>query len=159
MITSYTTNITKEMTLSEFEKLFEDVNFALYLRNLRANGGKNYSKQIVDYVMAALLRGCDEKAEEDSARWKYCTYAVAKNVDMNNPSLGASQFTWQSNSRKAVGIEGSGKLGENSSIFSKLSSDLSLGSVEQKFIDGEGAFNTKDNSMVERVFEALYGTK
>ncbi len=157
VIDTYPERITKDMTLGTFETLFEDDKFAFYLRNLRSTGGKNYTKQFVDYLMAVLLRGCDKKAEEQTAKWKYCTYAVAKQVDLDNPSLGASQFTWQSNARKAVNIAGSGKLGENSEIFSKLSKDMTLGDIEVLFEREETGFVTKDNIMIKNVFSALYG--
>ena len=155
VIESYPVKLTREMTLGEFEDLFVDDKFALYIRNLRAVGGKAYNKQMVDYAMAALLRGCDQKAEENTAKWKYCTFAVASKVDLNNLTLGASQFTWQSNSRKAVLIEGSGKLGENSVIFEKLSADITIGDVEQKFMAGEKGFVTKNNEQILNVFKAL----
>lgn len=159
VIESYPIQITRDMTLEQFERLFEDDNFAIYLRNLRAIGGKAYSKQMVDYLMATLLRGCDQKAEKDTAKWKYCTFGVASKVDLDNLSLGASQFTWQSNSRKAVKIEGSGKLGENSMIFEALSPKLSLSDVEQKFVNNEKGFVTKDNLQIMNVFKALFGEK
>lgn len=157
VIESYPVKISRTMTLGEFESLFADDTFALYIRNLRAIGGKAYNKQMVDYVMAALLRGCDKKAEEKTARWKYCTFAVASKVDLDHLSLGASQFTWQSNSRKAVLIEGSGKLGENSIIFENLSADMTIGDIEQKFVAGEKGFVTKSNEQILNVFKALLG--
>ena len=155
VIESYPVKITRAMTLGEFEDLFADDTFALYIRNFRGAGGKAYNKQMVDYAMAALLRGCDKKADENTARWKYCTFAVASKVDLDNLTLGASQFTWQSNSRKAVSIEGSGKLGDNNTIFENLSADTTIGDIEQKFIVAEEGFHTKNNEQVLNVFQAL----
>lgn len=147
--------ITRDMTLGAFEKLFEDDNFAYYIRNFRASGGKDFTKQFVDYTMAALLRGCDNKLEAGSAAWKYCVLAVASKIDLDNLSLGASQFTWQSNSRKAANIEGNGKLGANSKVFEGLSADTTIGEVEQLFENNESGFVTKDNEKVSNVFRAL----
>lgn len=157
VIEKYDVKITGEMTLKKFAELFNDDNFAFYIRALRAKDKERYSKQIVDYLMAAILRGCDSKAEPFSAPWKYCTYAVASKVDLDNPTLGASQFTWQSNSRKAVGIEGSGKLGECSELFSKLDENMLLRELQQKFAENkEKPFQTKNNAMIENVFNALF---
>ena len=93
------------------------------------------------------------------ARWKYCVYAVSKRTDMDNPQLGSSQFTWQSNSRKAVEIEGSGKLGENSDIFANIPKSTTIGEVERKFGQREKGFITKSNEQIENVIRALYGTE
>lgn len=157
VIEKYDVKITREMTLKQFAELFNDDEFVLYIRTLRGKDKKRYSRQIVDYLMVAILRGCDSKVEPFSAPWKYCTYAVASKLDLDNPTLGASQFTWQSNSRKAIGIEGSGKLGECSELFSKLDENMTLGELQQKFADSkEKPFQTKNNVMVENVFNALY---
>lgn len=156
VIENYKTSITKSMTLAEFAQLFENDEFVYYLRNLRASGGKKYNKQMFDYTMAALLRGCDIKLQEKEPRWKYCVYDVASKVDLENPVLGCSQFTWQSNSRKAVNISGSGKLGENSEIFAGNSKEATIGEIERKFINQEKGYITKDNNQIENVFLALY---
>lgn len=155
-VDSYPTKITQDMTLSEFEKLFEDDKFVLYIRWFRNEGCKGVSKQFIDYIMSALLRGCDEKVNKNDAKWKYCTYAVSSNLDINNLTMGASQFTWQTSSRHAVNISGSGKLGENSAIFANLSANTTIGEIQKKFESNEVGFVTKDNTKIELVFNALY---
>lgn len=154
-------DITESTTLKEFFTMCESPEVCLALREAR----EHTKKQFFDYMMAALLRGCDEKAFKlckDSeqklipAKWNYCTYAVSRNYDPANPKCGSSQFTWTSNARKAVGIEGSGMLGDNSVIFSGLSETETLGTIRQKFAEGKKAgFITKDNQQVLAAFDAL----
>lgn len=149
--------IRPEMTLKEFAAALLDTQVCLKLRSIRAEGKAMFNKQMFDYVMAAALRGCDEKAEPDSARWKYSKYVVARDLDLESKELGASQFTWQSNSRKAVNIEKAGKLGKNSDYFAKLPETMTLGELKKKFEEAsEEAFSTKDNEAVSRVFQALF---
>lgn len=155
-------NITESTTLKEFFTMCESSEVCLALREAR----EHTKKQFFDYMMAALLRGCDEKAfklckgiEQKLilAKWNYCTYAVSRNYDPANPKCGSSQFTWTSNARKAVGIEGSGMLGDNSVIFSGLSETETLGTIRQKFVEGKKAgFITKDNQQVLAAFDALF---
>ena len=147
-----------ETTLGQFETLLLDPENCRSLRILRSEHREDYSKQIFDYVMAAVLRGCDEKAEAGSPKWNYCSYVVAKEIDEENAVLGASQFTWQSNSRKAVGIEGSGKLGENSGYFAALPSSMTLKELRDCFSQGSHkAFQTRNNQGAGKVFGHLFG--
>lgn len=148
--------ITPKTTLKEFETLLLDRENCMCIRKLRENKAL-FSKQMFDYTMAAVLRGCDQKAELHSARWNYCKFAVAKEIDPESPVLGASQFTWSSNSRKAVNIEGSGKLGKNSECFEKLPESLTLGELKQYFLMKRSEeYRTKDNESIDNVFEALF---
>lgn len=155
-------DITEATTLKEFFTMCESPKVCLVLREVR----EHVKKQFFDYMMAALLRGCDEKSFKLSkgkeeilvpARWNYCTYAVSRNYDPRNPKCGSSQFTWTSNSRKAVGIEGSGTLGHNSDIFAELSETETLGTIKQKFIEEkETGFITKNNQQVLAAFDELF---
>lgn len=148
--------VTALTTLEEFEKLLLNAENCMHIRKARDNKAL-FPKQMFDYVMAAILRGCDQKIENHSARWYYCKYAVAKDVDTDSTSIGASQFTWSSNSRKAVGMASSGKLGKNSEYFEKLPKTLSLGQLRTSFKEKQSeAFQTKNNQAVDNVFEVLF---
>ncbi len=156
-------HITLSTTLKEFFTMCESPQVCLALREVREHGYAK--KQFFDYMMAALLRGCDEKAFKSfkdneqiliPAKWNYCTYAVSRNYDSENPKCGLSQFTWTSNARKAVGLAKSGMLGDNSVIFAGLSETETLGTIRQKFVEGkEAGFITKDNQQVLAAFDAL----
>ena len=153
--------VTTSTTLKEFAELCEHPEICQELRKIR----ETEKKQYFDYLMAALLRGCDEAAFKTSkgteviinrAKWNYCTYAVSKTLNLDDPKCGASQFTWTSNARKAVGIEGAGKLGEGSSAFEKLGEDVTLGQIEKYFTDAaEPAFSTRDNALVLKALNAI----
>lgn len=159
--------LNENTTLSEFEKICENVNFCMELRKVRKD--KTVTAQLFDYFMASLLGGCDSPAmkKEDILRkavYNYCKYAVAKDCDPNTVGFGASQWTWSSNARKAVrpedrpadyydangNFKGSGKLGVNSDIFEKLPRNLTIGDVLKKYENREVGFNTKDNEMIFR---------
>ena len=143
----------------------ESQEVCLALREAR----EHTKKQFFDYMMAALLRGCDERSFKLSggkeeilvrAKWNYCTYAVSRNYDPADPKCGSSQFTWTSNSRKAMGIEGSGTLGPNSDIFAGLSETETLGTIRQKFIEAkETGFVTRNNQQVLAAFDELFQIK
>lgn len=147
---------TSEMTLEEVEHALLDVNNCKYLRMVREQ--KNgYQKYMFDYVMAAVLRGCDHKAEPFSARWNYFRVVVSKDINLDEKAVSASQFTWSSNARKAVNIEKTGKLGANSEYFRNLSGSMTLGELRSKFAEAEDeALRTKDNKSADAVFAALF---
>lgn len=152
------TSINGKTTLLEFGEKCLDVNFCMYLREIRGAHKELYSKQIFDYVVVALLRGCDDKMLEGSAPWNYSVFTVAAKPNPENPVLGASQFTWQSNSRKAVGMTGSGKLGANSAYFKTLNPNLTLSEIQHNFdVIHSDAYKTKNNEMIRNVFKVLYG--
>lgn len=158
-------DITEATTLREFFTMCESQEVCLALREAR----EHTKKQFFDYMMAALLRGCDERSFKLSggkeeilvrAKWNYCTYAVSRNYDPADPKCGSSQFTWTSNSRKAMGIEGSGTLGPNSDIFAGLSETETLGTIRQKFIEAkETGFVTRNNQQVLAAFDELFQIK
>ena len=147
---------TSEMTLEEVEHALLDVNNCKYLRMVREQ--KNgYQKYMFDYVMAAVLRGCDHKEEPFSARWNYFRVVVSKDINLDEKAVSASQFTWSSNARKAVNIEKTGKLGANSEYFRNLSGSMTLGELRSKFAEAEDeALRTKDNKSADAVFAALF---
>lgn len=153
--------LTKDTTLKEFSELCEYPEFCEELQKVRCNE----KKQPFDYLMAALLRGCDEKSFKTTkgvevvlnhARWNYCTYAVSANLNRDNPVCGASQYTWTSNARKAAGMKGSGALGENSSVFNALGEEVTLGQIEKHFTEKtEPAFDINDNESVLKSLNAI----
>lgn len=163
-----TTSITETTTLAEFEKLCESVDFCQKLRTARKQ--KHGAGQIFDFLVASLLGGCDKKIPDDKntsvhkGAFNYCVYAISEVVDLENVKLGASQYTWMSNARKAMRKEDmpdnffndkgkvkSGTLGEYSTIFEQLSSDMTIGEVLDKYKAKERGFHTKNN---EGIFEA-----
>lgn len=160
--------ITETTTLAEFEKLCESVDFCQKLRTARKQ--KHGAGQIFDFLVASLLGGCDKKIPDDKntsvrkGAFNYCVYAISEVVDLENVKLGASQYTWMSNARKAMRKEDmpdnffndkgkvkSGTLGEYSTIFEQLSSDMTIGEVLDKYKAKERGFHTKNN---EGIFEA-----
>lgn len=149
--------ISLDTTLDDFRHMFLKKEFCLWIRGLREDK-KKYSipKQIFDYVMASALEGCDKKVEIDSYRWNYCVYVMQDSLDMNNIKMGAGHFTWSSNVRKATNLGGSGKLGPYSIIFENLPGTLTLGELQQKYMDdpNEG-FITKNNEAAIRTIEVL----
>lgn len=147
---------TPEMTLKEVEQALLDVDNCKYIRMIREQ--KNgYQKYMFDYVMAAVLRGCDHKAEPFSARWNYFRVVVSKDINLDEKAVSASQFTWSSNARKAVNIEKTGKLGSNSEYFRNLPESMTLGELRAKFAEAEDeALRTKDNRSADAVFAALF---
>jgi hypothetical protein len=148
--------LTPNTTLKQLDQELEDVGHSMYMREIRDNK-ELFSKQFFDYVMAAALRGCDQKAEAHSGRWNYCRCAVAKDVNLDPSFTSASQFTWSSNSRKAVNIEGSGKLGQYSQYFESLPETMTLGELRKAFASRKDpAFETRDNDAVDHVFDVLF---
>ncbi len=151
--------VSEETTLKEFARYCEDIDFVFKLREARDHS----KKQSFDYLMASLLRGCDEDPGKEGAirnlaKYNYCTYAVSSKVDVDDPKIGASWYTWTSNSRKALKREDmpasyltddgrvkSGRLGENSGIFETLDENMTIGEVLRKYEAGEKGFDTRDN--------------
>ncbi len=143
-----------QTTLGQFAELCEFPDFCRLLRDIR----ESQRKQPFDYLMAALLRGCDQKLEKNSAGWNYCTFVVSRNVDLEDPKMGASQFTWTTACRKAVNLEGSSKLGERSQSLSELPEDLTLEELRGRFAaasDPEDLFWTKNNTVVLKALDAI----
>lgn len=162
--------VDEAITLKQFEEACENINFCVELRNKREHS----KKQMFDYLVAALLRGCDanvNKAQNGTdgeilrrGGYNYCTYTISNNVNAINPRIGSSQFTWCSNARKAMKTEDmpeyffaedgrvkSGHLGEYSEIFEALDENLTIGDVLKKFEAKEKGFETKNN---DGIFEA-----
>lgn len=163
--------IDENTSLAQFEKMCESIDFCERLRVIRKK--KRGGAQLFDYLMAALLRGCDTAIESNNVilrkgAYNYCAYAISENVDLENIKLGASQYTWTSNARKAMRKEDmpenffnaqgkvkSGQLGKYSTIFEALPSDMTIGCVIDKFKQSEEGFNTKDNDTILEAWELI----
>ena len=163
--------IDENTTLEQFEKLCENIEFCMKLRTARKQ--KQGGTQIFDYLMASLLRGCDKTAFKGGgvsrkAAFNYCVYAIVENLDLENIQIGASQYTWTSNSRKAMRNEDipkdffndkgkvkSGQLGEFSSIFEELKAETTIGSVLDKYRNLEKGFNTKNNDIIFESWKSI----
>ncbi len=159
--------INEDMTLESFSKLCEDISFCAKLREVR----NTCKKQIFDFFIASILRGCDNKVEENGPRkgaYNYCLYVISEKPDFETHKLGASQYTWESNSRKAMRKEDmpesyineqgkvkSGTLGEYSTIFEHLSPELTIGSLLEKYRSEEKGFRTKDNGSIIESWEKI----
>lgn len=156
-------------TLKEFSALCEYPEFCLALGELRKKGRKEYGNiMYFDYLMAALLRGCNErpykkiKNDEEEvlncARWNYCTYAVSNKLNLDNPKCGASDYSWQNAARNATGIPGkNGRLDDDiNNAFVKLDENTTLSQIEKNFThSSEPAFNIKDNAAVIKALNAI----
>jgi hypothetical protein len=151
-------HISASTKLKEFREMFLNRDFCLWIRSIREDKlVYSIPKQIFDYAMASALKGCDGKVTRDDYRWNYCVYVVLNEVDVENPVLGAGQFTWSSNARKAANIAGSGKLGPNNDIFEMISEKMTLGELQQKYAgNAKEPFVTKNNEALINVWNILF---
>lgn len=164
--------ISEKTTLKEFQGCFENLDFVYSLREVR----NKCKKQLFDYLMASLLRGCDknpgtDKAVIDRDRYNYCTYVISQTLNQEQPQIGASYYTWTSNARKALKREAmpsnyfaedgrvkSGLLGDDiNKIFEALDGNMTIGEVLQKYKSEEKGFVTKDNKSVLDAWELIKG--
>ena len=164
------TTVSKATILRDFEKLCESVDFCVELGNAR-NKIRHGGKGLFDYLMAALLRGCDADIYDKKnnrvmrpAGYNYNKYAVAENP--NDPKTSDIQYpwTWTTNCRKSIkkddipdrffnekGKVKSGRLEDFNKIFENLRPEATIGEVLEKFESREKGFDTKDNTLI---FEA-----
>ena len=166
-------SISEETTLKEFQGYFENLEFLYALREVRAK----CKRQLFDYLMASLLRGCDKDPGKDEAvidrdRYNYCTYVVSSKLDPADPQIGASYYTWTSNARKALKKEDmpsnyfnergkvkSGQLGDLNEIFEALDRNMTIGEVLEKYKAKEKGFVTKDQDGVFEAWKQIKGIK
>lgn len=162
--------INENTTLKEFEKICEEAEFCILLgeaRNKIRHGGKG----LFDYLMAALLRGCDADIFDKKnnriiklSGYNYNKYAVAENPDDPKTSDIQYPWTWTTACRKSMKKEDiperfinekgkikSGKLEDYNAIFEELRADMTIKDVLDKFKMKERGFDTKNN---ELIFEA-----
>lgn len=171
---SYVGVVNKSTLLKDFEKLCESVDFCVALGNARSNirhGGKG----LFDYLMAALLRGCDADIYDKKnnrivrlAGYNYNKYAVAENPDDPKTSDIQYPWTWTTNCRKSIKKEDiperffnekgkvkSGRLEDFNKIFEELEPETSIGEVLEKFKNGEKGFDTKDNNLILEAWDLI----
>lgn len=171
---SYVGVVNKSTLLKDFEKLCESVDFCVALGNARSNirhGGKG----LFDYLMAALLRGCDADIYDKKnsrvvrlAGYNYNKYAVAENPDDPKTSDIQYPWTWTTNCRKSIKKEDiperffnekgkvkSGRLEDFNKIFEELEPEISIGEVLEKFKNGEKGFDTKDNNLILEAWDLI----
>ena len=171
--------INESTTLEQFEKMCEDRNYCLNLREIREkikNGtNKDFKVGYMDYLMASLLRGCDSVAAKKNniirrAAYNYCVYVVSKNLDLENmePEIGGIQGTWTSRTRDVLRKEDmpanflypdgkvrSGSLGECSKIFEALGANATIGDVLEKYKKEEKGFRTSNNDYIYKVWDLM----
>lgn len=135
-------NISSDATIGEIRHVFSDPDTVKQFRQVRESmpwGGKSY----MDYVMAAILAGCNN-VKEDSPKYQinYYLYAVASESSKDK-SLGAT-WTWSSNCRKALGLEKSGQIPDSyNSYFKDMPEDTNLETLGKMFAEEESeAFKT-----------------
>lgn len=159
--------VCEKTSLKDFEKLCEKVDFCEALGEAR-NNTQHGGKGLFDYLMAALLRGCDadmydkknQKVLKLSA-YNYNRYAVAENAEDPKTSNIQYPWTWTTACRKALKKEDiparfinekgkikSGKLEDFNTIFEKLDPEMSIGEVLEKFRAKDRGFDTKNNDLV-----------
>lgn len=171
---SYVGRVNRSTLLKDFEKLCENVDFCVALGNARSNirhGGKG----LFDYLMAALLRGCDADIYDKKnnrivrlAGYNYNKYAVAENPDDPKTSDIQYPWTWTTNCRKSIKKEDiperffnekgkvkSGRLEDFNKIFEELEPETSIGEVLEKFEKCEKGFDTKDNKLILEAWDLI----
>ena len=171
---TYMGMVNKATLLKDFEKLCENVDFCVALGNARSNirhGGKG----LFDYLMAALLRGCDADIYDKKnnrivrlAGYNYNKYAVAENPDDPKTSDIQYPWTWTTNCRKSIKKEDiperffnekgkvkSGRLEDFNKIFEDLEPETSIGEVLEKFKKCEKGFDTKDNNLILEAWDLI----
>jgi hypothetical protein len=171
---TYMGRVNRSTLLKDFEKLCESVDFCVALGNARSNirhGGKG----LFDYLMAALLRGCDADIYDKKnnrivrlAGYNYNKYAVAENPDDPKTSDIQYPWTWTTNCRKSIKKEDiperffnekgkvkSGRLEDFNKIFEELEPETSIGEVLEKFEKCEKGFDTKDNKLILEAWDLI----
>ena len=166
--------INENTTLKEFEKICEEAEFCILLgeaRNKIRHGGKG----LFDYLMAALLRGCDADIFDKKnnkiiklSGYNYNKYAVAENSDDPKTSDIQYPWTWTTACRKSMKKEDiperfinekgkikSGKLEDYNAIFEELRADMTIEDVLDKFKMKERGFDTKNNDLIFEAWELI----
>ncbi len=165
LTTGTTGQINENMTLEQFEKICETTDICRQMKAVRTR--KRGSVQPFDYLMASLLRGCDEPNRKKEtilrkAADTYCHDAVSEDIKSN-------QFTWCSNARKYMRREempdhffkedgtliGSGHLEAYSELFKNLNSQMPLGELIEKYKKKEKGFDTKNNDEILEAWEEI----
>ncbi len=157
--------LNEKTTLIELEKICIETHLCSLIKKIRESKGA----QPVDYFMASLLRGCDEKLADSKgniirqAAYKYCYGAISDSS--------SNQYTWTSNARKWVNekerlskyfgkdgeFKSSGLLYDYSDVFKNLADDETIGGVLERYKHCEKGFITRDNSKIFEIWELIKG--
>lgn len=143
------------ISLTDIRKRFSDAEAVRAFRTVREDmpwGGKG----AMDYLMAALLGGCNQVTRNSPAyQINYYLYAVASG-EQKGDTLGAT-WTWSSNCRKVLGLERSGQIpDEINQYFSGLDSSATLYDVAVCFQKAEEPpFQTLKNDLILHAAEKL----
>lgn len=146
------------LTIGHIRKQMEDNMTAFDFREIRENmprGGKG----AMDYAMAAILGGCNAvKADSPSYQINYYTYAIADlNNKKENGGLGAT-WTWSSNCRKVLRINGAGQIPkEIDQYFKELPESTTLKEIEEAFVENsQNPYQTGKNDIVIEAIHRIY---
>lgn len=165
---------TETTTLNEFEKMCERKEFCVFLGETR-NSIRRGGKGLFDYLMAALLRGCDADIFDKKnnkilklSGYNYNKYAVSDNPDDPKTSDIPYPWTWTTACRKSIKKEDvperfindkgkikSGKLEDFNAIFEVLSPDMKISEVLDKFKNKERGFDTKNNDLIFEAWDLI----
>ena len=106
-------------------------------------GGKSY----MDYVMAAVLSGCNHVKQD--YQWNYYNYCVADMSKKREGAKNVATWTWSSNARKVVGYVGAGQMDkEINSFWEELPDTTTVNQLITCFEQFDGkAFTTKKNQL------------
>jgi len=148
-----------DITIGEVRDRFaSDEAFCAKIGEIRKNQLPFGGRSQMDYAMAAVLGGCNNITKPHQLN--YYSYAIAdKSNKKDDDKIGAT-FTWSSNARKAIGMEGSGRLDkELNDYFENLPAELTLKQLIESFEKAERKeFITKKNDLaiigLQKVIEA-----
>lgn len=148
-----------KITIGTVRGMFSEPPVAKSFRAVR-EGMPRGGKGAMDYVMAAVLGGCNSITEKSCQyQINYYIYDVASEDESkkkNDGKLGAT-WTWSSNCRKVIDIPGAGQIPkEINQFFESLPEETTLGALEESFLLGnEEAFRTKKNDIVVYALQQL----
>jgi len=153
-------------TIAEVREAFSKSYVAGAFKSIREmmsdeRGGKSY----MDYVMAALLGGCNNvNMKSPIYQVNYYLYDIA-NGNKGEGNLGAT-WSWSSNCRKTVlGLDGSGQIPDlYNEYFNNISTDVRLEDIGQMFIKEEpDQFKVKKKKLIlialNRLSDFMYKEK
>ena len=153
-------------TIAEVREAFAKSDIAGAFKSIREmmsdeRGGKSY----MDYVMAALLGGCNNvNAKSPIYQVNYYLYDIA-NGNKREGNLGAT-WSWSSNCRKTVlGLDGSGQIPDlYNKYFNNISTDVRLEDIGKMFMNGEhNQFKVKKKKLIfialNRLSDFMYKEK
>lgn len=143
------------VTLAEIRARFSDAETVRAFRAVREGmpwGGKG----AMDYLMAALLGGCNQVTKASPAcQVLYYLHAVASG-EPKGDALGAT-WTWSSNCRKVLGLERSGQIPEAfDQHFAALGGEVTLHEIAVRFQKAEEPpYQTRKNDLILRAAAEL----